>query len=174
MKKLISIILCSSFFILNGGRTLLPIKHNPKRRLYQGFNNAFYAITHAKGKIKKTKNSKRSDKAYVVIKDKIYNDIQNVSEYFKIAQEEINRTTQLKLLLEKDIDRLKSFTDTIIERGKKFSIPKTELRKKLRKIKEDSINIMFKLAIRYQDIRSSHFFCLNAIPVESFESPFTL
>jgi hypothetical protein len=153
VKKIISIILCSSFFILNGGRTL-PIKHNSKHRLYRNFNNAFYAITHAKGKIKKpkTKNSERYVGTYVGIKDEIYSDIQNVAEYFKIAQQEINRTPQLKLL-KKDIDHLKNLTNAIIERGKKFSIPKSDLRRKFGIIKDDTIDIMFKLAIRYQYAR---------------------
>ena len=43
MKKLILSMICSCFFVLNGGRTL-PIKHDSKQRLYRTFNNAFYAV----------------------------------------------------------------------------------------------------------------------------------
>jgi hypothetical protein len=154
MKKLILSMVCSSFFILNGGRTL-PIKHNPKLRLYRTLNNAFYATGNAKDKIEKQKikKSKQYASVYIGARDQIYDDIQNISEYFKIAQEEIKTTPQLRLFLKKDIHHLKNFTNAIIERGKKFSIPKSDLRRKFQIIKEDTIDIMFKLAIHYHDIR---------------------
>jgi hypothetical protein len=153
MKKLILSMICSSFFILNGGRTL-PIKHNWKLRLYRTLNNAFYATGNAQDKIKKpkTKNSERYVGTYVGIKDEIYSHICNIAEYFKIAQQEINKTPELKLLLE-DIDHLKNFTHAIIERGQKFSIPKSDLRRKFGIIKDDTIDIMFKLAIHYHDVK---------------------
>jgi hypothetical protein len=148
MNKIVSIILCSSFFMLNGGRTM-PIKHDHKQRIYRNLNNAFYATDYAWRKLR----NKRGDLPYVPKKSKIYGDMKTIETYLRHAQTEINKYHGLQLLLKKPVRRLEEFVSLIVQKGKKCSISKAELRKDMDIVKKITIDVMFTLAERYNEVK---------------------